>query len=53
MWAVETGLGFYSLLSVIAAFNVGYYGILPFFLLFTSAFLTVGLRTTLNFAKDA
>ncbi|MFQ6104315.1 MAG: glycosyltransferase [Candidatus Glassbacteria bacterium] len=53
LWALEVMLGIYSIGSIMVSITSGNYGILPFLILFASAFLTVGIRTAIGITQDA
>jgi len=53
VWMLEIFMGIYSVGSILAAIRNEDYGVLPFLLIFASGFLTVGIRSAINLAKDA
>jgi hypothetical protein len=53
VWAFEVILGLYSVGSILAGVTSGNYGIMPFLIIFSAGFLTVGIRTAHGLTRDA
>jgi cellulose synthase/poly-beta-1,6-N-acetylglucosamine synthase-like glycosyltransferase len=53
VWALEVILGLYSFGSILAGVTSGNYGIMPFLIIFSAGFLTVGIRTAHGLTRDA
>ena len=53
IWAFEVSLGLYSIGSILAGVTSGNYGIMPFLIIFSAGFLTVGIRTAHGLTRDA
>jgi len=53
IWAFEVILGLYSIGSILAGVTSGNYGIMPFLIIFSAGFLTVGIRTAHGLTRDA